>query len=356
MRKSNDQKSYCKSTSLQAWSKLTEKYFNRKLRVEDRKDREHIYTLMRDIGLPCEDFLAFKRPEKLKKENFCHAIKKLGSPYWISATPKIGVTDLNRLSKLRIQSIEEGWNFIKTLPRQKDYKIILMQYADNPNFKGSVLVSGKLNGVADFVLGDRHVQLIEGLTATDPMLFNHDEIIRYSTLIAKRFQKEIWSYISKHSGHFEFQYGKINSKRYLSFFDYNDEPAYEDIDKLHKDLVNYYRLSTQKNIKYVVRGLPTSLGKASGICRVILSSEFKESANFKEGSILVTDATNPTMTPFMGKAAAIITDLGGVTSHAAIVCRELKIPCISGTINATTKIKNGDKVVIDAYKGIVQKI
>ena len=57
----------------------------------------------------------------------------------------------------------------------------------------------------------------------------------------------------------------------------------------------------------------------------------------------------------MAKAAAIVTDIGGITSHAAIISREFGIPCIVGTNNATKVLKNGDFVVVDAILGTVQK-
>lgn len=77
---------------------------------------------------------------------------------------------------------------------------------------------------------------------------------------------------------------------------------------------------------------------------------------FKEGQILVAPSTNPAMLPLMKKAAAIVTDEGGITCHAAIIARELRIPCIIGTKIATQVLKDGDRVEVDAVKGIVRKI
>ncbi|OGM33005.1 hypothetical protein A3D00_01570 [Candidatus Woesebacteria bacterium RIFCSPHIGHO2_02_FULL_38_9] len=179
-----DQKNVQKSTSLQAWSKLTEQYFHVKLRVEERKDREHIYSLLKEKGLPHERFHAFRSGDLITRDDFLMTVADLEFPYWISASPKIGVENLSRVAKLRIESAEDGWNFIRSLQRLSDYKIIVMQYADNPKFKGSVLVSKSLNGIADFVEGDRHVQLTAGLTLSDPMLFNSQEIVHYSETIA----------------------------------------------------------------------------------------------------------------------------------------------------------------------------
>lgn len=81
-----------------------------------------------------------------------------------------------------------------------------------------------------------------------------------------------------------------------------------------------------------------------------------EVSNFKVGEILVTPMTSPEYLPIMKKAKAIITDEGGLTCHAAITSRELGLPCIIGTKNATKIFKDGDIVEVDANKGIVRKI
>ncbi|HLC48700.1 MAG TPA: PEP-utilizing enzyme, partial [Candidatus Norongarragalinales archaeon] len=73
-----------------------------------------------------------------------------------------------------------------------------------------------------------------------------------------------------------------------------------------------------------------------------------------EGDILVAQATNPDVVPAMKKAAAIVTNTGGITCHAAIVSRELGIPCIVGTKIATDVLKDGMVVEVDATKGIVK--
>lgn len=90
-----------------------------------------------------------------------------------------------------------------------------------------------------------------------------------------------------------------------------------------------------------------------GKVQVILNPHTEK---FTAGKILVTTMTRPDFVPLMRKAAAIITDEGGITSHAAIVSRELGIPCIIGTKIATKALKTGDTVEIDIVKGIVRKV
>ena len=114
--------------------------------------------------------------------------------------------------------------------------------------------------------------------------------------------------------------------------------------------------TTQEDIKHTneIKGMCASPGSARGIVKLIFSPRDIEKMN--EGDILVAHATNPDIIPAMKKAAAIITNTGGITCHAAIVARELNIPCVIGTKIATEILKDGDLVEVDASCGIVKKI
>ncbi len=101
----------------------------------------------------------------------------------------------------------------------------------------------------------------------------------------------------------------------------------------------------------LLTGTPASSGKASGTARIIL--EEKDFADFQEGDVLVARITDPTMTILMNRAAAIVCDIGGITSHPSIVARELGIPCVVATNNATELIQNGMKIIVDGDKGEV---
>lgn len=103
-----------------------------------------------------------------------------------------------------------------------------------------------------------------------------------------------------------------------------------------------------------ISGIPASPGKATGTARVILDPENVK--KFQKGDILVTEMTSPKFTPFIGKAAAIVTDEGGTLCHAAIVSREYGIPAVVGTRNATKVLKDGDLVEVDAESGVVRKL
>lgn len=103
-----------------------------------------------------------------------------------------------------------------------------------------------------------------------------------------------------------------------------------------------------------IKGIVASKGQAKGTVKIITSSS--QINKVKTGDILVAKYTFPSFTPAMKRAAAIVTDEGGLTSHAAIVSRELKKPCIVGVSNATKILKDGDMVEIDAIGGIIKKI
>ncbi|MBU1976040.1 MAG: hypothetical protein KKG59_06575 [Nanoarchaeota archaeon] len=103
-----------------------------------------------------------------------------------------------------------------------------------------------------------------------------------------------------------------------------------------------------------VKGNTGNKGKCIGVVKIVRGEN--EFSKFKKGDILVAPMTRPEYMPLIGKAMAIVTDEGGLTCHAAIVSRELGIPCVIGTQVATSILKDGDEVEVDAEKGIVKKI
>ncbi len=105
--------------------------------------------------------------------------------------------------------------------------------------------------------------------------------------------------------------------------------------------------------KVVVKGISAGRrGYGVGSAKVVLSPEDAQE-RMKKGDILVTDMTNPDFVPFMKIASAIVTDKGGITSHAAIVSRELNIPCVVGTETATQVMKTGKEYTVDSRNGVV---
>ncbi len=123
-----------------------------------------------------------------------------------------------------------------------------------------------------------------------------------------------------------------------------------------KELKRLYKTE----LKNEVKGTIANSGIAKGIAKVLESNNISQTRglrkSFKKGDILITQMTQPNVIDIVSKASAIVTDEGGMLSHAAIISREFKIPCIVGTHFATQSFKDGDLVEVDADKGIVRKI
>ncbi|HEX5829574.1 MAG TPA: putative PEP-binding protein, partial [Gemmatimonadaceae bacterium] len=103
--------------------------------------------------------------------------------------------------------------------------------------------------------------------------------------------------------------------------------------------------------RVLLHGLGAGPGIATGVVRVLASPE--EGAELRQGEVLVTTMTSPDWVPLMRRAAAVVTDAGGMTSHAAIVSRELGIPCVVGTKTATRTLRTGMLVTVNARDGTV---
>jgi len=123
----------------------------------------------------------------------------------------------------------------------------------------------------------------------------------------------------------------------------------DEAESLHEELED--KLVGEKN-QISIPGQTASQGYAKGIARIILTED--DFNKFNNGEILVTGMTRPEFVPLMKKSAAIVTNEGGITCHAAIVSRELGKPCIIGTQVATQMIKDGDLIEVRANHGTVR--
>jgi pyruvate,water dikinase len=100
-----------------------------------------------------------------------------------------------------------------------------------------------------------------------------------------------------------------------------------------------------------IKGFASSAGVVEGPARVL--KLLKEIVDLQPGEILVSPSTNPSWAPVFTKIKAAVTDIGGLTSHAAIVCREYGVPAVTGTGVATSVIKTGDIIKVDGDTGII---
>jgi len=144
-------------------------------------------------------------------------------------------------------------------------------------------------------------------------------------------------------------------KRPALFIDYQGNVVYINNQEFKRKLKNKLEkiyVGDKKLGQKILSGQIAQKGKIQGRARIILSkNDFKK---FKPGNVLVTSMTRPDFLPLIKKARAIVTDEGGITSHAAIISRELKKPCLMGAKIATRVLRDGDLVEVDANKGVVK--
>lgn len=123
------------------------------------------------------------------------------------------------------------------------------------------------------------------------------------------------------------------------------------LNKELKQELEKHEVKTDKVIDKII-GIPASKGFAKGPAKIL--TEVEHAKKIKPGDILIAHETTPDYIEVMSKAAAFVTDIGGLTCHAAIMAREMNKPCIINTKNATKIIKDNDLVEVDANKGIVK--
>ncbi len=152
------------------------------------------------------------------------------------------------------------------------------------------------------------------------------------------------------------QYDKEEMKRRQKLFISINKDDGERIILSGNKYLEFAKKIIAENIKIkdnMFRGSAASGGKARGRVRVVLNPK---GAHLQRGEILIAGMTRPEYVPLMKKAAAVVTDEGGITSHAAIISRELGIPCVIGTKIATKVLRDGDIIEVDATKGVIKVV
>ncbi len=121
--------------------------------------------------------------------------------------------------------------------------------------------------------------------------------------------------------------------------------------KIYSDcMTNSKEPETKKSSKKVLRGIPACYGRVKGNVRVI---NHNYAGNIKKGDIIVIKSLDISWTPLFSVAGGLITELGGILSHAAIIAREYNIPTIVNVENATTTLEDGDRVLLDGETGVI---
>jgi pyruvate,water dikinase len=219
------------------------------------------------------------------------------------------------------------------------------------------LEAGNKNPIIGKNIGKKNIKLVYAKDGTkqEKVSLSDEQKFCITDEEAKKLAEwclQIEKYFSKKHGHYQpmdIEWAKDGKTGELFIVQARPETV---ISSRDKNILKEYKL--QKNSQVLASGI--AVGSKIGAGKVRVLKNAKNISLFKQGEVLVTEITDPDWEPIMKIASAIVTDKGGRTSHAAIVSRELGIPCIVGSNNATKVLKNGMEVTVDASGGQVGNV
>ena len=326
-------------------------------RLEDNKKAERLEILHRMINLPYERPEIFEARELVDRSPIFDKILQTRSDELCGMVliPKKPEQPKFRTRGLSIRDAYEKW-FLTQSVNFDEYIVHLRPHSDALLWSATFLVN------QDAIFGELvrglHVQLTQGVSQNvvhrfrydfqDWQWMNFDPEAQY---IIERMLEKIYVPSAEQLILEKQLQSKFSHNYLMGYFEatvWPDKKIY---------IIDYNRLlpkliSTPPSFKSVEEKLGTILcgsvaypGVVQGIV-VIVDEQTLSSVEFPAGSILVCDNTDVRFLPLMKKAAAIITNRGGILSHAAIVVRELKKPCLIGTGDATTRLRTGDEIEV----------
>jgi len=350
---------YKKQISMSEWLESIQHRRTLDFRDEDNRKRDTLDKMSSITGLPYDKQVKMMATDiRDKTKVFTDFIRDHGEELCALRL----IPNDPKLPKLRMRGFKAKDVVVNWFPEQKirheDYQAEFVPHPEH-NYWGTIFVVTD-SGIFGEIIADGHHNLTQGFYQDNkPLLFTYDfkqwsidpeshealeevkKIIRHLKVTDKGKKKLLTKEVGCEfvgnyiKGYFE----TTTSEHGIWFVDYNRilGEAYNDFKPM-------------KGKHGFVNGIVGCPGIASGKARVVNDP----SSDFNEGEILVCDMTSPDFLPLMQKAAAIVTDRGGMLCHAAIVARELKKPCIIATGNATEKIRTGDHITVDANTGVVR--
>ena len=332
------------------------------LRQEDNDKRERLKVLKEIISLPYDEQVKFEATDlRDKTKDWAKYSKDHADELCaLRLIPKKPGLPKLRLRGETVSGVYE-W-FLKQDIKAEDYRAEYIPHSDD--YKWSTIFIVNQHGMQGEIIRGAHYQLTQGFfDVGQPIVFRFDfkdwqlskddpEAKKHLKMLAKHL---LVDNAAKRTLIRQQLDGEFASSYLVGYFEtiYSDEFGQWFVDyspglgKLYSELV----IDVKPKTKAKVAGQTGSPGKAKGPVRIVDPEDIDK--DFPKGAVLVCSVTTPNYVPLMQKASAIVTDQGGILSHAAIVARELKKPCIVGTQNATKMFKNGQIVSVDADSGTV---
>jgi phosphohistidine swiveling domain-containing protein len=335
------------------------------IRHEDNEKRERLKVLNEVIGLPFDKPTQFDADElRETNKNFVLFLEAQGEELCaLRLIPK-----KPNLPKLRMRglSIKEAYSWFKKQEIDpEEYRADFIPHCIDSSW-ATIFIVNKHGIQGEIIFGGHH-QLTQGFHDTSaPLVFRYDfkswqlspsdeKALEHLKKLAEHLhvpdvqkQKKLSevlgaSFVNGYlTGYFETQ----ETSRGIWFIDYS-----QSLGNMFSDTILMTEVSENAAL---VRGKTASSGKAKGEICIVDPNNLD--VDFPENGILVCSVTTPNFVPLMKKASAIVTDQGGILSHAAIVARELHKPCIVGTGNATEILRNNQIVSVDADAGTVKLV
>lgn len=332
------------------------------IRKEDNEKRERLKLLNKIIGLPFDKPTQFEARE-LNDDNpdFMKFLKDRGEE--LCALRLMPKTEGLPKLRMRGKTIKGAYVWFREQDIDPaDYKADFVPHAPDSSW-ATIFIVNK-HGIQGEIIQGGHHQLTQGFhDGAAPTIFRYDfktwslvpdndgalahlkklvEFIYVPDLVKQEELHKRLNATFEHDylvGYFE----TTDSSMGTWYIDYS-----QSLGAMYQDVI--LRTEPPKN-KAIVSGQTGSPGMATG--KVCIVDPDNLDVDFPENGVLVCEVTTPNYVPLMQKASAIVTDQGGILSHAAIVARELHKPCIVGTGDATMKLRNGDVVTVDADAGTV---
>ncbi|NQU99300.1 MAG: hypothetical protein HQ538_01055 [Parcubacteria group bacterium] len=357
-------------SGMSTWYKGSEflKIKAQKIYKEERTKEKRLNVLNENINLPVGIFEKFNMNEWNNKR-FKKFFKESGNKlYSLRLVPlKKGLPTLRK----KCVPLKET---LKWLDKQKinkeDYSYIFKAFTKNVKWSTVFVVNDK--GISGEIYQGILLDLIRGSFKNNKTIKFYYDFKKWqfsrNVVGANKFIKKVTNRIKVNSAS---KRNLIKNKIKTKFANNYIKGYFECIDSVEYDLwfVDYSRVIGDLYSNFDLRegvleqkdkkdnqlaGYMAYPGKLKGKVKIILNP--KKVKNFRKDSVLVTKMTDPKFISLMEKSGAIITEIGGILSHAAIVARELKKPCLVGVKNATKILRDGDIVEVNANKGIIRKL
>lgn len=334
------------------------------LRKEDNEKRERLAVLKEIAGIPYDEQVKFTaRDVADNTPEHAKFVEEHGDELCALRLIPLNHT----LPKLRMRGWSvrdvQKWFHEQNIDPDK-YNAEYIQHSDTQDWSTIFVVNDK--GIFGEIIRGRHSQLTQGIYDGDgrPYTFSYDfstwhmepksdeALLTMQTIVTylrlsddeqKLARERLGSTFAE--GYLKGYFETTQCQQFgLWFVDYS---------QVMGELVGDITLPVATS-NALVKGQVGCAGMATGKVKIVQPGDAAD--GFPKGAVLVSEMTTPDLVPLMQKAVAIVTDNGGILSHAAIVARELGKPCIVGTGNATQILKDGDIVVIDTTLGKVRLV